>query len=241
MRRRGAAGVGRFATRRSGVAILFACAIALFALVPAGAQAASNRASTHAFIAADYAFLKASVSQEKLVRKRIAAERRKLVGQCGNAAAESPQDNESYELSYEVAGALWSVSYGAEAHAVAKFGKAIHRLRWGNQTINREVKGYLTGLRKLSHLPMPEVCADIASWKASGFKVVPAETKRFDKMVEPIEIVAVPSSVLTRYATPSDRAILRRSDQLQRRLLDFETAVGATIWLEVLEELELNN
>lgn len=220
---------------------LLICVTMVFALAPAGAQAASNAASTHAFAAADYAFLKASTAQERLVRKRIAAESESIVKQCGAEAAGSPQDNESYELSYEVAVALWSISYGAEAPQVAKLSKAVDMLHWSNNAINKDVKGYVKSLKELSHLPMPPVCSDIASWKASGFLVVPSSTKQIDKRVEPIEIKPVPSSLLARYASGSDRVALRRSQQLQQKLLNFETAVGANSWLSLLEKLELNN
>lgn len=217
------------------------CVATLFAFAPAGAEGASDAASTHAFVLANYAFLKASTAKEGAIRKQIATESKSIVKQCGNEAAESPQDNESYEMSYEVAVALWSVSYGAEAPQVAKLSKAVSPLRWGNHAIARDVREYLKSLKELSHLAMPPVCSDLASWKASGFQVLPASTKQIYKRVEPIEIVPVPPSLLSRYASASDKTLLRRSEQLRQRLLNFETFVGANSWLSLLEKLELNN
>lgn len=246
----GARRAGRLAvSRRAGrlaagcrlLASLLVCVPALLVLTPAGAEAASNQASTHAFLAANYAFLKASVSEERTVRKRIASESKKILQQCGSEAAGSPQDQQSYEMSYEVAVALWSVSYGAGKHIVAKLSRKVSRLHWSNHALSRDVKSYVKSLKELSHIPMPPVCEDIASWKASGFTVVPASTKRIDKKVEPLEVKPVPAKLLDRYSTRSDRTMVRRSENLRQRLLNFETAVGANSWLSLLEELELNN
>lgn len=223
------------------LAMLLALLATLTTAMPQSAGAAgSNAAAAHAFILADHAFATASAKREGAMRRALTAQRRSLRRQCRAIAAESPQNNRSYEMSYEVAGALWSASYGADSGPIDELLRSVKRLRWSSHALARDARSYASSLHALATLRMPHVCEDLSTWKKGGYGEVPATTKRFDAMVEAIEVIPVPSKLLRRYAPRGDDALLRSTERLQRRLLNFETLVGGKAWYSTVEDLGLS-
>lgn len=221
------------------MALLLACA-SVAAMPAAAANASQNSASTHAFIVANYALVHVSEGRIGLFTRRASARMHSLLHECRDAASGSPQNEEAYQLSYEAAGALWSVAYGADAGPIHTFVKAAAGLRWSNPRTEREVKRYVRGLHGLASLQSPHVCADIASWRASGYQTVPARTKSFDAYVESLEATPVPAHLLLPYLQPADKALLRRMQQGETKLLNAETLTGSSDWYTLTEGLGLN-
>jgi hypothetical protein len=216
-------------------------AVLLAAAAPgAAAAASSNAASTHTYIVAAYAFGRASEGRMGVIRKAIQTRERALLRQCPRAAAGSPQNEESYKLSYEAAGALWAAGYGADAGPIATFVRQTRGLHWTSAKTNRAFASFVDGLHGLSKLPSPSLCKDIATWKTSGFTVVPATTVSFDKHVESLEAKPVASQLLAPYAQGADRALLAQAQRIATKLLNFETQVGGDAWYALTEGLELN-
>lgn len=211
-------------------------------VAPSAASAgSSNAASTHTLILAGYSFGRESEGRMSTMRKAVEAQKRSLLRQCPDAAANSPQNEESYQLSYEAAGALWSAGYGADAGPIAKFVRATRGLHWTNAKLNGAFKRFVDGLHGLSTLAMPHVCKDIASWKASGFLNVPAVTKSFDIRVEALEAKPPPPRLLQPYTqTGEERALLTQVQRITTKLLNFETQVGGDAWYALTEGLDLN-
>ena len=223
-----------------GARVLLLAAV-LASLTPGVAAAASgNLASTQTLIAAGYTFGRESEGRTGAMRSATLAEKRSLLRQCPRAAAGSPQDEQSYQLSYEGAGALWAVGYGADRGPIAKFARATRGLRWTSAKINRDFKLFVGGLQGLSTLATPHLCQDIASWKASGFASLPTRTVSFDAHVENLEAKPVPTKLLAPYAQGSERALLSKVQQIETNLLNFETQVGGDAWYALTEGLELN-
>jgi hypothetical protein len=226
-----------------GKAIMLAVALlpaAVLATVPGTAAAAGNSSSTHQYITADYAFSKASIARLGTMRASASAAKRGLLSHCGNAAAGSPQNEQSYALSYEAAGVLWSAAYGADARPIAALAHRIGALRWSNPKLTRLAHSYAASLQALAHLRPPDVCADIAAWKRSGYTQLPAHVKQFQSRVEPIEVSPVPRRLLASSEQPGDATLLHRTEALQERLLVFETFVGGNDWYDLTEGLGLN-
>lgn len=216
-------------------ALLLACAAPGVALA-----AGTDVSSTHTLITAGYTFGRESEARMGAMRRAVLASKRGLLRQCPRAAAGSPQDEQSYKLSYEAAGALWAAGYGADRGPIAKFVKATRGLHWTNAKINRDFKLFVDGLQGLSTLVSPPVCKDIASWKASGFATLPATTVSFDARVEPLEAKTVPSALLSPYAQGEDRSLLAQDQRIATNLLNFETQTGGDAWYALTEGLELN-
>jgi hypothetical protein len=224
-----------------GAKVLSLVLVLAFAAPGAAFAASSNASSTHTVIFAGSAFVRESEGRMGAMRKAVEAQKQALLHQCPDAAANSPQTEESYQLSYEAAGALWSAGYGADAGPIAKFVKATRGLHWTNAKLNGAFKRLVDGLHGLSTLAVPHVCRDIASWKASGFATVPAFTKSFDVRVEALEAKPLPSSLLDPYTqTGQERALLAQIQRSSTKLLNFETEVGGDAWYALTEGLDLN-
>jgi len=219
--------------------LLSALAVAL-GLAPSQAIAApQDVAATHAYIQANYALARASVALIGPVQAKIERLNGSLAHECPQAGIGTPEVEASQPMSYEVAAALWSVAYGSAAGPIRTFVAATGRLRWSNHTITRAAASYARNQREFSALPLPNLCADVRAWKASGFQVVPATTLSLDRRAEAIELNPVPPRLLHPYATGSDASVLARTMQLETKIEENEFSKGQTDWIQVLDTLGL--
>jgi hypothetical protein len=216
-------------------------AVLVLGLAPARAIATpQDIASTHAYIQANFAFARASEARVGTTQASIVRLKRQLGRECRDAGAGSPQNEESQKLSYEVAGALWSVSYGADAGPIRAFARVVRPLRWSNPKLTRIAQGYASSLQALAALPMPNLCGDVRAWSASGFRTIPATTIRFDQHVESITGHTIPPRLLIPYEHPADRSILERTTRVEIKLEHTETEAGVGDWFSLLETLGLS-
>jgi hypothetical protein len=208
---------------------------------PAEATATSrDRASTHAYIQANFALEHAANASIAPTEASVALLNQKLGQECPKAGAGSPENAESQKASYEVAGALWSISYGAVAGPIGTFARAVKPLHWSNPKITRIAQGYARSLSELAALPMPNICTDVRTWSASGFQILPAPMVSFVQHAESIEGHTIPPRLLAPYERPSDRSVVARTSRLETKLEHAETVAGFNDWDTLLETLGLN-
>jgi hypothetical protein len=216
-------------------------AVLLLALAPAAVPAASlDATSTHTYIAANYTFVQASDARVRAAQADIIGLIHRFKRECPKVGAGAPQNEEAQKLSYEVAGAIWSVAYGADAGPIRAFIRAVRPLRWSNPALTRAARGYARSLHELASLPVPDLCGDVHAWSTSGFRIVAATTTRFDLHVESIEGHSIAPRLLAPYERPSDRSILERTTRLETKLEHVETVTGFNDWGSLLETLGLN-
>jgi hypothetical protein len=223
---------------RAGSVMIAAVAVALSA--PAQALATpADIAATHAYVNADYALARASVARLGAEQARIQRFNAKLAGECPRLGAESPENEASQPVSHEVAVALWSLAYGTAAGPIASFAHTVKRLRWSNPKITRVAQRYARDLSELATLPLPNLCEDVRSWRASGFRVIPAAVVSLVQRVEAIQPSTVPARLLAPFERGTDAATAARTRLLERKLQENEWEVGQTDWLQVLDTLGL--
>jgi len=216
-------------------------AVLALGLVPARALATpQDAASTHAYIVANFALARASQARAQIAQAATVRLTRNLARACRDAGAGSPQNEESQKVSYEAAGALWSVTYGADAGPIGAFVRAVKPLRWTNPKLTRMAQDYARSLHELATLPLPDLCTDVRAWSASGFRTIPAATIRFDRYVESIEGHTIAPRLLAPYERPADRGIVERTTRLEIQLEHTETVTGFNDWDSLLEALGLN-
>jgi hypothetical protein len=216
--------------------------VAVLALGVTPAAAVATRqdvASTHAYIVANYAFVRASEAKVAGTQKRILGLDRQLGRECANAGAGSSQSEEEQKLSYEVVGALWSISYGGDGSAIHTFARAVEPLRWSSERLTRIAQHYTKTLLELASLPMPAICANVRAWSASGFRTVPAATIAFDRHAESLEGRSIPPRLLAPYEQPADRGALASTTRIERKLEGTEVGAGFGDWDRLLETLGL--
>src|SRR2546423_4200342 len=135
--------------------------------------APADVAATHSYIKANYAFARASVARIHAAHAEIAVFETSLARECPNVGKGSPENDASQPMSYEVAVALWSLSYGVDAGPIRTFARATGSLRWSNPRLRRLSRGYASDLQKLASLQMPNLCTDVTEWRENGHRPMP--------------------------------------------------------------------
>jgi hypothetical protein len=216
------------------------------AIPPATAGAASQNAtsqdvaSTHAYLVASYTVLHAAVSTWSSVEASIHRLDLRLHAECPNAGAGSPQNEAEQRLAYEAAGALWATGYHTDARIVRTYVHSLSRLTWSNPQITRDARRLARGLREMSALKVPDICADIRAWHANGFGAMPSDVEPYAQHVEAIDIHEIPRSLLIPYVQPADRTLRERVERVATKFAELEFERGQVDWIALLEVVGLN-
>jgi hypothetical protein len=211
-------------------------------LTPASALAASpqDESSTHRALTAADTTLQAIVNTWPNVEASLHKLNLKFAAECPDVAAGSPQNASEQKLSYEIVGALYATGYHTDAKIADRFIEAVSSLRWSNPAIARRLRVFVNGLREMLALRVPNLCADVRSWIASGYQTVPAHTLQFDEHVEAIEVEVPSPQLVAAYVPPADRGLFKRVGHLLTRFEELEFTTGQQDWIDVLEALGLN-
>lgn len=226
---------------RASLRVLVAAAAAAGALPCASALAGpADLASTSTYIQANYTLVqqaRAHLAAAEAAPLRVLAQVRR---ECPAAAAESPQDGDSTQLSNEVIGAMVLRAYHLDLPALERFIAVAAHLRWSNARLTSAVHGYATDLAVLARLAPPSLCADVRAWVSSGYRTLPASTVSFDKrfMAAWVGIGRLPGK-LAAYESPQQRSLLRRTSALELDLADGE-ARAVESWGKIMLELGLS-
>lgn len=198
-------------------------------------------AATRAYIQADYALVHAARVNLKTSEAALQKLRRQIASECPKAAAGSPQDTNSEQLSNELVGAMTIAAIGPDVRAVAVFAQTVRRLHWGNAALTRKVHTYATRLHTLSVLPPPNVCADVKAWSASGYRTLPASALSFDSRYYKVEVAVgeVPARLLSPSERPDERPILAHAQRIEGQLSEAEANAVYT-WDHIMGSLALN-
>lgn len=211
------------------------------AVAPTQARASPQDVSaTHAYIEANYALARASVAVIAPAQAKIEGLNGSLAQECPLLGAGSPENEASQPISHEVAVAILSLKYGADAGAIRTFLNATGRLRWSNATVTRAARRYAGDLRELASVTLPSLCADVRTWKASGFQVVPAAVASLVARVEGTVPAPIPSRLLSPFERGADARLLARTMSLETKLEENEFRVSQLDWYQLLETVGLN-
>ncbi|HWY89099.1 MAG TPA: hypothetical protein VNY31_00355 [Solirubrobacteraceae bacterium] len=211
------------------------------AFAPATAGATSRDiASTHAYLAASYKVLHAAVTTWSSVEASIHRLDLRFHAECPNVGAGSPQSEEGQKLSYEAAGALWATGYHTDAAIVRTYVNTLNRLTWSSPEITHAAHRLARSLQEMTALRVPDICADVRAWSASGFGAAPSNVKQYDQHVEAIEIHEIPRRLLAPYVQPADRGLRERTERLATKFAELEFMRGQVDWIALLEVVGLN-
>jgi hypothetical protein len=220
-------------------AILIVVLAVAFAPATAGATS-RDIASTHAYLAASYKVLHAAVTTWSSVEASIHRLDLRFHAECPNVGAGSPQSEEGQKLSYEAAGALWATGYHTDAAIVRTYVNTLNRLTWSSPEITHAAHRLARSLQEMTALRVPDICADVRAWSASGFGAAPSNVKQYDQHVEAIEIHEIPRRLLAPYVQPADRGLRERTERLATKFAELEFMRGQVDWIALLEVVGLN-
>jgi hypothetical protein len=224
------------------VAALRACLVCLAPMaLPAQAQAGGGDApATRTYLEVNYRFVQDVASRIRPIEATLHRTATQVLGECPKAAAGSPQDTDSEQLSNEVVGTLVDTAVPRLVHSASlRFILVAGALHWSNSALTRTIHAYVAKLKALGTLGVPSLCSDVRVWVASGFHTLPGSTVRFSKrfMANWVSAGELPPA-LARYETPSERSLIRRTKRLEGEIADLEAREVET-WGRIMDGLEL--
>lgn len=232
--------IGLMGLARAIVCAACAAAATLSGLpVAAAAASATDSASARAYVQADLALVlaaKAHLRAAEAAPLKVLAQVRR---ECPAAAAGSPQDPESTQMSNEVIGAMVLSAYHLDVPAIERFIARTSRLAWSDARLRRTVRAYAADLRVLVRLPAPQLCADVRAWVAGGYTALPESTVRFDRQFMPAWVaVGMLPGGLRAHLSPNDTAAFARAQAIEVQITDAE-ARAVESWGRIMNELGL--
>jgi hypothetical protein len=178
---------------------------------PAALAKAGDAAATRAYVRANYALVRVARANLRAGEAGLKGLVRQITGECPLAAA------------------------------MVAFAHAVGGLHWSNRRLTRIVRTYATQLEGLARLALPNVCADVKAWAASGYRTLPASTVQFDRVynADDIEAEEVPLRLLTPFESARDASLVRRTKRLEAPLAEAEAHAVAD-YTRILDALKLN-
>lgn len=211
------------------------------AIAPASALAATaNAAATQTYVRANYTLMRYFTSHIPAARAELAGVLAGVRRECPSAAAGSPQDVDSEQLSNEVVGTMVTSVVQHNLPPIQTAIRAAERLRWSNGALTRTVRAYVAKGKVLTSLAVPALCADVKAWVAGHYETLPASTASFAPRFMSVWVAPgfLPAA-LSAYETAADRALARRTAQLEEQWSEFEAFEVAT-YGKIMDELALN-
>ena len=221
------------------VTTLLALLGAAFALTAPAPAAASNASATRAYLSANYALVHAADTRIDQVESTLRGLLAKVRGECPLAAAGSPEEAQSEQLSNEVIGTMVLTAIRLDLPAGRAYVQAVRSLRWSSSSLTRSVQSYAQKVAKMITLPVPRLCQDVRSWAASGFKVLPAATEPFDAvfLASWVSPGFLPPA-LRPYEGASVRSLVRSTEKQESDIVELEAREVET-WGKIMDSLEL--
>jgi hypothetical protein len=227
---------GAVLTLSATLAALGSCA----AMLPTPSLAASDVATTEAYVRANYELVSTGHRLSHTARAKIAVLRQRLRSECGRVVVGSPQDEDSEKLTWEVIGAMTIVGYQPGLAAATKFSRSVSKLSWSNAALTRAVHAYARkGLAEV-RTPLPDVCGDLRAWKASGYTALPATTIHFRQtFYENYVGVGFMPNQLKRLVPSSLKSLVQRARHYEQAIAEVE-AFEVETFGEIIDSLGLN-
>jgi hypothetical protein len=210
------------------------------AIAPANALAdAANVTATQTYLQANYTLMRYFTSHIPAARAELAGVLAGVQRECPNGAAGSPEDVDSEQLSNEVIGTLVTTVVQHNLPPIQTAIRATTHLRWSNGALTRAIQAYIAKGKALTSLAVPHLCADVKAWVVGGYDTLPTSTTSFAPRFMSVWVAPgyLPAA-LSAYETAGDRALARRTAQLEAQWTEFEAFEVGT-YGRIMNELVL--
>ena len=223
------------------LAVLVSAAVVLGGTAPATGEAASSHdiAAARIVLTSGYETLHEVLRTWPKVEASMSSLNSRFARECPGIGAGLPQTETEKRLSYEVAGALWATAYRADAPIVKRFIHRVTGLTSSNPKINRRVYKFLNGLNEMLALQVPDICADVRAWTASGYERMPTSTLHFVSHVDAIDVEIPSPKLADPYLVSSDRALAPKLEHLITKFEELEFTAGQRFWNMLLDTLDV--
>lgn len=207
-----------------------ACASVVCLPAPALASVhADDVGATRAYLRADNAYERSTYAEIGVSVAAIEARVGQIGGECPSVLTYAPRDAAFEELGDEAYTTAFFAGTAPARPMLLRLAHAIEQLSWSDQRLTRLVRAEASEERAIATLALPEVCADIAAWKANDYAALPQSTARFLARAQAIESLSAvgPSEesrekvimrLLRRFETPTQRRTAERIERLEAQI-----------------------
>ncbi len=148
--------------------------------VPATVMAArSDVNATVAYLRAADAFARAQTANVSVSVAAMEREASGIATGCPSVLVGAPKGDQLSALGTEVASSVLFSSVVPDRKAMLAFAGKIGTLHWSNQMVAKLMRAVVTEERVTAKLVMPDVCADLNEWRASGYSTLSMSTTGF--------------------------------------------------------------
>jgi hypothetical protein len=213
-------------SRLKGFVLALACAVCAGLGTPVVALArGDDAAATRAYLRASDAYARIANTEVAASVAAIEARTEEIVGGCPSALTYAPRDEAFGELGEEAGTtASWAGAVLMRSTEL-RMADAIAHLRWSDRRLTSLVHSKAVEERAIATIALPDVCADIARWKASAYATLPQSSIQFLARVQAIEFLSFVGFTeesrdamimlrLRRYERPADRRAAERIERL---------------------------
>jgi hypothetical protein len=215
--------------------------LALGAAATPAHAATQDVLSTQVYIHEDHVLQlaeKASLPASRTVADALISQ---VNSQCPNIMAGAPHNNETADVGEEILGSVLVTLSGPEDQANIKFARRVDSLRWSNRKLEDTVRSYATELKAQARLSMPNLCAALKAWVASGYTTLPASSVHFVGQVDAILTGPgpgrVPLKLFAAYERPDEKTVIDPTKQLEAALDKSQIALLETTLSQISRAL----
>jgi hypothetical protein len=212
------------------------CAVCACLTTPAIAAARDHPRATRADAAATRAYLRASDTYERSATAELAtrvtamqARANEIAGECPSALTYAPRDEAFGELGEEASTTVYWAGAASVRSTELRLADAIAHLRWSNRRLTRLVHAEAAEEHAIATIALPDVCADIAAWKASAYATLPQSSTKFVARMRAIEFLSfvgfteasretIIMRLLRRFERPAERRAAKRIERLEAQI-----------------------
>ena len=183
-----------------------------------------DAAATHAYVRASEEYARAAGVALAGSVAAIAAEGNEIAQACPAALTYAPRDGAFEELGEEISDTLFFAGVAPMGAARLTFASAIGGLSWSDRRLTKLIRQLAAVELGTVALALPDVCADIAGWKASAYAALPEGSSEFlasraalasREYVGPSEewIEVAVRRLLRRYEVPAERRAMKQVER----------------------------
>jgi hypothetical protein len=207
-----------------------ACVGSLCVSAPAlAAGRADDAAATRVYLRASEAY-EGSVAMEVAARvAAMAARANEIAGGCPSALSYAPRDEAFGELGEEASLAVFWAGAPSMRSAGLRLAGVVAHLTWSDRRLTRLVHTQAVEEHAAATIVLPDVCADIAVWRAGSYVTLPQSSMRFLARVRAIESLAfvgfseasreaVIGRLLRRFEGPAERRAAKYIERVEARI-----------------------
>jgi hypothetical protein len=215
--------------------------LALGAMATPAHAAPQNVLSTQAYIQDDYALQVAEKASLPAVRTAADGLVSQINSQCPNIMAGAPHNNETADVGWEILGSVLVALSRPEDRANINFAQRVESLRWSSRKLEHTVRSYATQVKAQAKLSMPNLCAALKAWVASGYTTLPASSVHFAEQVDAILTGPgpgkVPLMLFAPYERPDEKTVIHQTKQLEVELNKSQLALLETTLSQISRAL----